>query len=107
MPQNFALDLTPDETKQQRALRKKIIAAADGKAHPLGELRKRAGVTYDELALALDAPERTSVAHYCLSSRRPLYEYAVHIEKVLKGAVTVELLMAGGPRKRNNKTAAR
>lgn len=93
---NYALDLDADDLKAQREIRRKIAAVTNGKPMTLAVIREKAALSYEELSLAIDATERTSAFRYAIGTRRPTYEHAVHIAKVLRGATSVDLLMAPG-----------
>lgn len=95
-PKNYALDLAPAEAKTQRELRKKIAALGNGKPLSLEEVRERAGLTYDQLAVAIDALDRSHAFRLCKFERQPDYAYAKHIEKMLKGVVSVDRIMSRG-----------
>ena len=90
-PKTYALDLNEADQKKQRALRRAIT----GLTGPLtlDEVRSQLSMTYEDLALAIDATCRGYTWRLCRFRTEPEWGFAKHIEKCTKGVVPAAKVM--------------
>lgn len=90
-PKSYALALTDDDAKKQRALRRAIYNLKGPMT--LDAVREALSMTYDDLALAIDAIDRGYAWRLSKFRVEPGWGYAQHIQKVTKNVVPAALVM--------------